>query len=106
MLPYVQKIYDEYPRKVGPDHAFRAINDALRQGIKFDELLEKTRLYAQARRRPGQDMKLTPHPAAWFRRGSWKEDPEQWLALDFEPRGPALFDGLNEFMASVEGGGT
>lgn len=95
MLPQVQAIYEAYPRKVAPDAAYKAIAKAL-GFIEYEELLRRVRLYADARRRPGQDYKLTPHPATWFNRGSWKEDPAEWQRLD--GGSGDLFDGQREYM--------
>jgi len=77
----VRAIYDEYPRKVAPEPAFRAIEKALKL-ITFEDLLPIVQTYARARKQPGQDYGLTPHPATWFNARRWQDDPTDWNRVD------------------------
>jgi uncharacterized protein YdaU (DUF1376 family) len=105
----VRTIYENYPRKVAPDAAYRAIAKAL-GFIEYDELLHRVRLYCDARKQPGQDYTLTPHPATWFNRGSWKEDPAEWRHLDDPKSGrtnqAGLFGGGKPDPTRVRSGNT
>jgi len=92
----VAAIYDAYPRKASPDEAHKEIAKAL-GFVQFDELLRLVKLYAAARRQPGQVFKYTPHPARWFKRGRWKEDPADWMQLDENPK-PSFVDPFNDFL--------
>lgn len=92
----VAAIYEAYPRKVSPDEAHKAIAKAL-GFVEFDELLRLVKLYAAARRQPGQVFKYTPHPARWFKRGRWKEDPADWNQLDEDPK-PGFSDTFKDFL--------
>ncbi len=77
-------IYEAYPRKVAPEDAVRAIRNAM-QGTTGETLLESTRRYGAAvlrwpasyRYKEGRD--LVPHPATWFNRGSYRDDPKEWV---------------------------
>jgi len=71
----VSQIYDAYPRHVGKQAAYRAIQRALR-AVGFAELLEAVTEYANASR--GADKNYIPHPATWFNQGRWDDDRTQW----------------------------
>lgn len=81
MIPQVQEIYRAYPRHVGTDAAYKAIAKSL-GFCEYETLLAITKRYSERRRRPGNDPKLTPHPATWFNQGRWKDDPTEWDRLD------------------------
>ncbi len=72
-------IYDAYPRKVARSAALKAINAVLRGGMAFDALLARTRAYASATAHwTAHDQQFIPHPATWFNRGSFDDDPATW----------------------------
>jgi hypothetical protein len=79
-----EEIYAAYPRKVGRAAAIKAINKVpskWRDGgfamRKF--LLERTQSYAAAVAKwPAADKQFIPHPATWFNRGSYDDDPKEW----------------------------
>jgi hypothetical protein len=71
-------IYEAYPRKVGRDAALKAIAKAQKQ-LPAAELLAKVKAYAAATARwSDDDRKFIPHPATWFHRGSYHDDPATW----------------------------
>lgn len=76
-------IYAAYPRKVGKTAALKAIQRAIRHiGVTRgpDGLLERTKAYAAATAQwPAADKQFIPHPATWFNRGSYDDDPKEWL---------------------------
>lgn len=88
-----EDIYAAYPRKVGKQAAIKAIQKAIRQiydtrghddligGIPAIEvLMERTKLYAShVAQWPAADKQFIPHPATWFNRGSYDDDPKEWL---------------------------
>jgi hypothetical protein len=42
-------------------------------------LLERTQAYAAAVAKwPAADKQFIPHPATWFNRGSYDDDPKEW----------------------------
>ena len=69
------EIYAAYPKQESPKPALEAIRAAL---AKHDGamLLDKTRLYAAARK--GQEARYTPRPAKWFAEERFLEDPATW----------------------------
>jgi hypothetical protein len=74
----VESVYSEYPRKVGKSDALKAITMALKKK-PFLELLDRTKAYSIAVEKwPEQDRQFVPHPATWFNRGSYDDDPATW----------------------------
>lgn len=75
-----EAIYKTYPRKVGKAAAIKAIAKALRLSDHSPAgLLNATRRYADAVAKwPAEDKKFIPHPATWFNRGSYDDDPKEW----------------------------
>ena len=81
----IELIYAAYPRKVAPALAKQAIEKAL---LTHDAayLLERTQAYAKAvsrwdrafRYRGTQQSDIVPHPASWFNRASFEDDPKEW----------------------------
>ena len=74
----IDAIYKAYPRKVGKIAARKAIAKALK--VKSaDELIEATRAFAEAVKQwPEADRHFVAHPATWFNRGSYDDDPSEW----------------------------
>lgn len=71
-------IYAEYPKKTGKEDALKAIQKALATH-PAEKLLEATKAYAAATALwPEADRKFIPHPATWFNRGSYEDDPATW----------------------------
>lgn len=85
----VEIIYQAYPRHVGKRNAVKAINKAL-QRIQSGEykgqslslemavagLRNRTIVFAQSH--AGNKGSFTPHPATWFNRSSYLDDPKEW----------------------------
>jgi len=74
----VEEIYAAYPRKEAKQDAIKAITKALaiHPAIK---LLTATKAYAAAVAAwIPDDRKYVPHPATWFNRGSYEDDPATW----------------------------
>ena len=100
-----EDIYAAYPRKVGKQAAIKAIKKVIRAGKKNEDwmceqmgaididndrpmegptveavLLERTKAYAAAVATwPAADKQFIPHPATWFNRGSYDDDPKEWV---------------------------
>ena len=71
-------IYKAYPRLVGRKAALKAIAAALKVKPKA-ELLERVEAFALATKSwPAGDHQFSPHPATWFNRGSYDDDPREW----------------------------
>jgi len=63
---------------VGKQAAIKAIQKAAKS-VGMDRLLQVTTLYAVATARwPQEDKQYIPHPATWFNRGSYEDDPKEW----------------------------
>ncbi len=73
-----EEIYCAFPRKVGKPNALKAIRVALSK-TGFDELLQKTKDYANAR---NGDVAFCPHPATWFNQERYNDDPSTWVRDD------------------------
>lgn len=76
--PTPEDIYKTYPRKAGKIAALKAIERATgRKGA--DDLLAATKAFAAAVKTwPESDRCFVPHPATWFNRGSYDDDPSEW----------------------------
>lgn len=75
-----EDIYAAYPRKVGKQAAVKAINKAAKRVGSLSELLFCTKAYAAATATwPAADKQFIPHPATWFNRGSYDDDPKEWV---------------------------
>ncbi len=70
------EIYECYPRKVARPEAIKAICAAIDRGTSPIVLMERTKAYAQARE--SSDNGFTPHPATWFNREQFNDDPSTW----------------------------
>lgn len=73
-------IYAAYPRHVGRADALKAIRNAIRPGTsRADYILERTKAFAAAVSHwPASERQFIPHPATWFNRGSYDDDPKEW----------------------------
>lgn len=73
-----ESVYDAYPRKVARQDALKAIVKAMKV-VDPDRLLERTKAFAEATTRWSDgDLQFIPHPATWFNRGSYDDDPTTW----------------------------
>jgi hypothetical protein len=73
------EIYQSYPRKQGKAAALKAIANATK-AVPLDRLLERTKAYAAAVALwPESEKQYIPHPATWFNRGSYDDDPVTWV---------------------------
>src|SRR5688572_12983898 len=72
-----QRLYDEYPRKIGKGDALTAIRKALKD-VGFDVLHGAVVEYAKACRACGTQKEYIPYPATWFRGRRWEDDREDW----------------------------
>lgn len=80
----VEIIYQLYPRKVAPQAAKKAIRNSLKIS-SFQHLRNRTMAYADAVakwpkhvRYNSKGSEMVPHPATWFNRGSYDDDPREW----------------------------
>lgn len=84
----VEAVYEAYPRKVGKKAAIKAIERAI-DGIAKESgndkaaakarLLERTYAFATATAKwSPHERQFIPHPATWFNRGSYADDPKEW----------------------------
>lgn len=80
----IEEIYKAYPRKVGKSAAIKAILRGVQHlkargmPIREAEVYLFRRVQSYARSPAGNDGEFTPHPATWFNRGSYDDDPAEW----------------------------
>lgn len=81
-----EQIYEAYPRKVGKADALRAIRKAMaspevkESGDPGLYLLTFTKQYAACTANwPAADKQYIPYPATWFNRGSYDDNPQEWV---------------------------
>jgi hypothetical protein len=86
-----ETIYQAYPRKIGKAAALKAITHALKKTPHPANhpavILRATKDYAAAvtqwspaQRYTREGTDTVPHPATWFNRGSYLDDPREWQA--------------------------
>lgn len=94
-LPAVtaDEIYAQYPRKVARPVAIKSIAKACER-LCPRCLLERTELYAAARRL--EDPAYTPHPATWFNQERYNDDPSTWSRRAANPRNSGISDEVRE----------
>lgn len=90
-----EAIYQAYPRKIGKKAALKAIAAAITELLKENAIASgvgmlprenaaawlhgATRRFAAAVATwPARDRAFIPHPATWFNRGSYLDDPTEW----------------------------
>lgn len=77
-------IYEAYPRKQAKQEALKAIDKALKRCPRpefnmAEHLLVRTQEYAAAVALWSEaDRQFVPHPATWYNRGSYDDDPKTW----------------------------
>lgn len=77
-VPTAEDIYQAYPRKQGKIDAIRSIERAMKREHP-SHLLERTQAYAAAVALwPEADRQYVPHPATFFNRGNYDDDPSLW----------------------------
>lgn len=77
-----EDIYKAYPRHVGKADAIKAIIRQVKraQPASASYLLDRAKAYAAAVAQwPEDEKKYIPHPATWFNRGSYDDDPREWV---------------------------
>lgn len=83
-----EKIYQLYPRKVGKRDAVKAIGFALKNNAA-EKLESAVTAYAAAVALwpESERQQFVPHPATWFNRGSFDDDPAAWVRASRLPGG-------------------
>lgn len=77
-LQDAERIFAAYPRKEAKSAGIGAILRAL-ESTPADVLLRATAAYASAVAKwPRDQRKFIPHPATWYSRGSYEDDPTSW----------------------------
>ena len=75
---HAESIYSLYPRKEAKQAALKDIRLALK-GKDAAFLTDRVQAYAKAVSAwPTDERQFIPHPATWFNRGSYDDDPETW----------------------------
>lgn len=70
-----ERIYSEYPRKVGKKTAIDKILKAMQEKDP-EELLEIVKVFARST--TGQDKQYIPHPSTWFHQARYDDNPKEW----------------------------
>jgi hypothetical protein len=102
----IETLYRLYPRKIGKEDAFRAIEKALKKK-PFDDLLLAVEKFRKRLARDGIETQFIPYPASWFNKGHYEDEDDGGKTKnqgstphsDDSPRiktGSAYFDSLLE----------
>lgn len=96
-LEHAQRIYAEYPRKVGRTAAIKSIIKAMKE-VDPERLLNKVKMYADCKN--GSNKQYIPHPATWFNQGRYDDDPSEWrIGNGSAPAKPPRFVLEKEYQA-------
>jgi hypothetical protein len=68
----IESIYEQYPRKEAKQAALKAIANALKK-LPADQLLAKTKAYAEFCRTTGKELRYTPLAASWYNGERWAD---------------------------------
>jgi len=84
-------IFEAYPRRVGKRAALMAIERALKRGVSFETLLERTKAYAvmKAPLKDTEEWKYVPYPATWFNQDRHEDEDENVSSNPKQPLGRA-----------------
>ncbi len=75
----IEKVYEEYPRKIGKGFAFKAIKKAL-EALDAEDPVEAMRLRVRefAESPAGHKGEFVPYPATWFNQKRYLDDSREW----------------------------
>lgn len=80
----IEAVWSAYPLKVGKKKACTIIASLIKKGR--NDLEEKVKAYAAAVATwPAGEEQYIPHPATWFSRGSYDDDPTTWQRKASKP---------------------
>lgn len=81
-------IYQAYPRHIAREAALKAIAQAVKRMVRDKDapndlearraLWRAAKAYSESPAGRNPDRQLIPHPATWFNRGSYMDDPKEW----------------------------
>lgn len=110
---YIQQVYENYPRKVARNEAFKAIAKALERLLQGESpeglfhslddavvwLMQRTKLFALSP--AGQKGDYTPYPASWFNGKRYLDDESEWLKEGSNGQGNDLFSERDKARAAI-----
>ena len=74
-----ERIYEEYPKKVGRAKAIASIVTALKKGADPNIVIDAVIAYGRATKTwPAEDRQYIPNPATWFNQERWTDDQSEW----------------------------
>ena len=74
-----ERIYEEYPKKVGKGKAIASIVTALKNGADPNIVINAVIAYGRATNSwPAEDRQYIPNPATWFNQERWTDDQSEW----------------------------
>lgn len=91
-----ERVYQEYPRKIGKGDALTKIRAAIK-AEGFDKIHEAVLEFARACKATRREKQYIPHPSTWFNQKRWKDDRDEWWlgAQDIEAK--AAYERLIKF---------
>ena len=74
-----ERIYEEYPKKVGKGKAIASIVTALKNGADPNIVINAVIAYDRATKSwPAEDRQYIPNPSTWFNQERWTDDQDEW----------------------------
>ena len=76
-----ERIYNEYPKKVGRAKAIQSIVAALNDGADANDVGDAVMAYAQAVSKwTKEERAFVPNPSTWFNQQRWLDDQTEWFS--------------------------
>ena len=91
-----ERLYEEYPRKLGKGDALTAIRKAVKE-VGFDVLYEAIVEYAKACKQARRKKEFIPYPATWIRARRWEDDRKDWWSGATEVEAVDAYERLRKF---------
>lgn len=91
-----ERLYAEYPRKIGKGDALTAIRKAIKD-VGFEVLHEAIVEYAKACKASRRKGEFIPYPATWIRARRWEDDRKDWWNGATETEAIDAYDRLKKF---------
>jgi hypothetical protein len=78
--PWFQRFWQEYPRRIAKKPAYKAFNNAVKNGANPEAIIDATKVFAAVHRRKQTEPQFIPYPASWLNDERYEDEPEQMAA--------------------------
>lgn len=78
-----EQLWQQYPNKQGKQKAFVAYQKAIKNGVKFDEVMQGIQNYIFFIEQTRLDQQYVKHGSTWFNQRGWEDD---YTVIEREPK--------------------